>query len=165
VSEWRFAGKPVTVTHVAPGLDVVAAATAGTLTSKDGDAQVAVKRAAKPVATLPAPAATALERDAPAHVKHPYVATLVRLSADPPASAIALVAFDRTGKTARSWGTVSATDRAPRVYTSGGCARLPDGTIDSQVGDEVVLAWLDASGRLSKLSSPVAVQTAANSAP
>ena len=110
---------------------------------------------------LPAPVVAKLERNAPAHQKHLFVWTVARLSADAPGAAVALVAFDRTGKVARSWGTVSSSDREPRIYTSGGCAPNPDGTVDSPVGDELVLAWLDASGRLSKLSAPIKVEAGA----
>jgi hypothetical protein len=157
VAQWRFGNKPAKVTHVAPGLDVVATSAAGTLVSKDGDAQVTVKYVPGATPVLPAPVATKLERDAPEHMKHPYVETVATLSADPPAAAIAIVAFDRAGKVARSWNTVVQNNREAHIYTSGGCAPLPEGTVDSQVGDEVVLAWLDASGRLSKLSAPIKV--------
>src|SRR5436305_6781276 len=45
VADWKFAGKAAKVTHIAPGLDVVATPAAGTVTSKDGDDQVTVKHA------------------------------------------------------------------------------------------------------------------------
>ena len=157
VADWRFDGKAAKVTHIAPGLDVVAVSAAGTLASKDGDAQVTIKHASTASPVLVAPVVTKVERDAPPHQKHPLVETVAQLSADPPAAAIAIVVFDRAGKAGRSWNTVVPGDRRLHVFTSGGCAPLPDGTVDSQVDDEVVLAWLDASGRLSKPSAPIKV--------
>ena len=63
-----------------------------------------------------APAVAKLERNAPEHRKHPLVEMVAQLSADPPASAIAIVVFDRAGKVGRSWNTVVAKDREPNVY-------------------------------------------------
>lgn len=158
VADWKFNKKAAVVTHLAPGLDVVAASAAGTLASKDGDAQVAVKHAAKTAPILVAPAVSKIERYAPERVKHPYVETVAQLSGDPPASAIAIVVFDKAGKVGRSWGSVAANQKDLHIYTSGGCAPLPDGTVDSKVDDEITLAWVDSSGRLSKLSAPIKVQ-------
>jgi hypothetical protein len=150
-ADWTLDKAKVTVKHIGPGLDVIAGA--GALVDKDGKAIVTVKHG-KP-AELPPPGIASLERK-DSRSKHPWTQTTASLSADPPATAVALVVLDKSGA-ARSWGRVTANAKSIAVFTSGGCATQPDGTTDSAANEEVRLVWLDASGRLSKPSAPIKV--------
>jgi hypothetical protein len=151
-SSWKVGGKAAKVTHVAPGLDVVAATGPATVTAGDGKAIASVKHGSP--AALDAPTLSAVTSTT-SQTRHPWTRVDVALAGDPPAGAVALVVFDGTGKTARSWGAVTGNARSVVVFTQNGCEREPDGTRMTSPDEQVELAWLDASGRLSKLSAAV----------
>ncbi len=72
-----------------------------------------------------------------------------------PAGAVAIVLFSVTkkGNVARSWTRVEAAATTAQVAgSSGRCDPGVPGEIMSKVGDKIVLAWVDAGGRLSKTS-------------
>lgn len=153
-STWKVAGKAASLRHVAPGLDVIAATGPATVSGADGKPIASVKHGAP--AALDAPKLTAVTSFT-SQTRHPWTRVDALLAGDPPAAAVALVVFDKAGTTARSWSRAIGNARDVTVFFSSGCERYPDGTSGAGVGDDVTLAWLDASGRLSKLSAPVTV--------
>ncbi len=159
VADLRFADKSTPVVkQLAPGLDLLVVSTAAaTLESADGKPLLSVGHGK--ARDLDAPKVTAIRRTSPKQAKHPYVMIDAEVG-DAPAGVLALVVFDQAGTTARSWGSVTANAKTVNIYNQGSCAMLVAGTLDSSVGDQVRLAWVDAAGRLSKLSAPVAVADA-----
>lgn len=78
-----------------------------------------------------------------------------------PATAVALVVFDADGKVARTWGQVTPGTKGvveAVLYSGGSCGWTPKGMYGASDGDRLRLAWLDRSGRLSKLSKPIRVR-------
>ena len=73
-----------------------------------------------------------------------------------PAHAIAIVAFGTDGA-ARSFGVVQPGETGAVIYASGGCLQQPSGLVITQPGDEIQLAWLADSGKLSKKSAKIKV--------
>lgn len=153
LATWKLDGKPVVIDHLAPGLDVVKITKAATLTDGAKLKLAVTKGAAAPV--LDAPKVDGIRRDAPANSRHPYVITHATFTSDAPATAVAVIVFDDKGA-ARSWGAQVGKDAA--VYARGGCNQLVEGTTDSNVGDAVTLAYVDASGRIGKKSAPITIK-------
>jgi hypothetical protein len=157
VAELRFADKSApAIKHLAPGLDLLVVATAAaTLESAGHEKLVSVGHGK--VRDLGAPDVTAVVHTAPQATKHPYVMIDAEVG-DAPAGVLALIVFDEAGATARSWGRVTANAKTVTVFSQGGCGIPVAGTLESRIGDKVRLAWVDAAGRISKLSSVVVVQ-------
>lgn len=83
------------------------------------------------------------------------------LKTEAPAGAVAIVVLGVTkqGKVARSWVRIQPGTKITQVAgSSGRCDPGVPGEIMSKAGDKVVLAWVDAQGRLSKPSHPVVVK-------
>lgn len=158
---WTLRGgvKP-TPTALAPGLIALALpASAGwiTLYGADGKPLVRVQRAAQAVKPLAAPEVAAVEYRASQGRRGTSVAVVVSLKAAPPAGAVALVALGDQG--ARSWQRSDADPASKEIviYRSGSCVTSPSGTIATNAGDKLQLAWVDASGRLSAKSAAITV--------
>ena len=149
---WTLDRTKVTLARVGPGLEVITTAGAA-LRDADGKAIVAVKHGKPPA--LEAPGVARVEQLV-SHGKHPFSSTTAILSADPPAYAVAMIVLDTTGNV-RSWGRVAANVRSVVVFSAGGCATPPSGTVGSSAGEQIRLAWLDASGRQSKPTATIQV--------
>ncbi|MEO7097489.1 MAG: hypothetical protein ABI175_29780 [Polyangiales bacterium] len=82
--------------------------------------------------------------------------TVVTLSGPPPAEAAALVVADDKG-TARSFGIIDTGEANVTVYSQVRCSVVPNGTVDSQIGDKITLRYLDKRGRLGAATKPFAI--------
>jgi hypothetical protein len=167
VKDWRFVdGKQrtaPTVKTVAPGVEVLQPA--GTLLQDArGKKLLGFSRAKAATSVLEAPSVAAAVRNASAAGQRIVETLVVQLQATAPADRI-LVVFDKAGKVARSWAHATGSTRNIAVFSKGGCALVAEGTTDSQVGDEVRLAWVDLSGRLSPLSPAIKVTTTSTDGP
>jgi hypothetical protein len=150
---------------IAPGIKVIAPGLAvydvgeatGELVLEDADhKELLHAHRGERTAELAPPKLTRVSVNDPRHMmRHPYTAMTAVVADKPPAGAVALVVFDQDGKP-RSWGTPSVTSEV-YVYSSGGCGTAIG--IPSSAGDSVRLAWLDGSGRLSRLSAAIKVTT------
>jgi hypothetical protein len=161
VKDWRFVdGKQRTapaVKTLAPGVEVLQPA--GTLLQDaNGGKLLGFSRAKTATSVLDAPSVSAVVRNASAAGRRIVETLVVQLQTTAPADRL-LVVFDQAGKVARSWGHGTGSTKTVAVFSKGDCALVAEGTADSQVGDEVRLAWVDMSGRLSKLSPEVKVTT------
>jgi len=161
VKDWRFVdGKQRTapaVKALAPGVEVLQPA--GTLLQDaKGGKLLGFSRAKAATRVLDAPGVSAVVRNRAAGGQRIVETLVVQLDATAPADRL-LVVFDKDGKVARSWGRGIGSTKNVAVFSKGGCALVADGTADSQVGDEVRLAWIDMSGRLSRLSPAITVTT------
>jgi hypothetical protein len=165
---WRFSdGKkqyePVLVT-IAPGLVVYQPpkGVTGTLTLLDGTTERAkLDRIADTPGKLAAPAIKSVKQ---MRVEERYGGFRFELHATlkttMPKGAIAIVVFGvtKTGTVARSWA--AATEGQTKAQVAGSAGRCDPGVpgeVMSKVGEKVVLAYVDASGRLSALSKPIVV--------
>ena len=86
----------------------------------------------------------------------------VTLDGDPPAGVVALVLADAKG-TARSWTAVDPAAMPKSVlypFRTHSCMQVPNGTLPSSAGDSVVVFWIDATGRKSDASKPIAITAA-----
>lgn len=82
---------------------------------------------------------------------------VVHLIGAAPRGAVAMVAYGEDG-TPRSWGEVQPNAADVVVFASPGrCQFLPEGVVESQPGQRISVAWLDASGRRSARSALVEV--------
>ena len=158
VKDWRMVdGKQRTapvVQTIAPGLEVLQA-TGTRLDDASGKKLVEFARARSAV-TLDPPKVAAVRRSSSSAGRRTIQTVSVQLDANAPADRF-LIVFDATGKVARSWGRAYGETKVITVFSQGGCTVVADGTVESQLGDTVRLAWLDLSGRLSTLSPPIKV--------
>ena len=148
------------VTKLAPGLVVVAprAAGKGTRELGGGSVKATLRWGTDKVAPLAAPEVTSITHKRELGRRGGFNGrTVVTLAGDPPAGAVALVLADGKGK-ARSYGVPEG--REVVVFQTRACAPMPDGTIESKVGDKVVVRWVDKHGRLSSPSAPFTVAAA-----
>jgi hypothetical protein len=160
-TKWRFSTKgkrrtkPV-VTTLAPGL--VRLTPAGTrLEDSKQHTLVTFTRGTTPVAALVAPAVTSLT-----YTRGRRMTSVTAVLTTAPADGY-LVVFDAEGKTPRSWGHATSTTVA--VYSAGGCHVVAGGTVPSQAGDKVRLAWVDMFGRMSPLTDPIQIASDPNPPP
>jgi len=147
------------ITVLAPGLVVYRVQpntrTTGELT--DGTAVIAKLTFTKDkVARLPAPRVKAI-RQSTADDRRWSPTTSVTLDGTVPADAVAIVLFDAKRK-ARSWREVTAGASEVEAFARGRCEVVPNGTVESRVGDKVSVAWVDRYGRLSAASKLVTIQ-------
>ncbi len=166
-SRWGFLTKSAlgepTITTLAPGLVVYSVpaslVTTGELTNgKRTVAKLTLTRTKVPL--LAAPKVKAATHATSQSFRARTATTTVQLDGDAPATAVALVIADAKTQTPRSWGTVTAGATEVVVYQSRRCSTLPNGTLESAVGDKVVLRWVDNRGRLSAASAPIAIAKA-----
>ena len=158
----RDLSKPV-ITVIAPGLVVyrVQPTTRTTGELSDGSHVIATLTVTKDkVAKLPAPKVVSIKQ-ASARVGSTgrSTTTSVQLAGTAPADAVAIVLFDAK-RSARSWREVTAGEAVVEVFHHGRCEVLPNGTIESKIGDKVTVAWVDKYGRLSTSSRVVAIKGA-----
>jgi len=116
-----------------------------------------IKHSAAEESVLDAPAPTRVRRSK----SGTQVSIDVDLRAKPPKSALAIVIFAITkqGTIARSWTTVSSTDKSFTVYqTPGPCEPPVPGATEAKAGERVAVAFVDLKGRLGKLSRTITVQ-------
>ncbi len=74
-----------------------------------------------------------------------------------PADALAIVLSDPKGKP-KSWGLVSRTTGGRLLgFSSTSCQALPNGTVPSKEGDQVIVQLVDAYGRLSAPTRPLRI--------
>lgn len=74
-----------------------------------------------------------------------------------PDGALAMIIADaKTGKV-HSFGKPEAGLKEIRVYYQGRCSALPNGTVETHIGDRVVVRWVDRFGRLSPPSKVTTV--------
>ena len=125
---------------------------------------VQVKRATADGKPLDAPKVASIKRGSYSSRRGTSVNLDVQIKGAAPAGAVALVVFDDKG-IVRSWGPASSGPPDPaskttsfNVFRSGSCVVSPNGTVGSSIDDKVSLAWLDASGRLSAMTSAKVVE-------
>ena len=143
------------VKAVAPGL-VVLQAVGTRLEDKRRNKLLTFTRATTAQPAIEAPKATAVVRTTSWPGRKRFQSVSVQLAAAAPADRY-LVVFDHTGKIGRSWGRGDGSATTVIVYRSGECTTVPDGTHPSAPGDEVRLAWLDRTGRMSALSPAIKI--------
>jgi hypothetical protein len=156
---WRFRGSATApaVTAIAPGLDVYAPKTrGGKLVLEDGTTSLVEVSAVGAARALPAPAVASIVSKTFTG-RHSSATVTVELAGDPPEGAIALVAFDKDGKP-RSFGTVVKNAKQVAIFRQSDCGAPFHGTVISNPGDEIRLAWLDVGGTLSAQTAPVKVR-------
>lgn len=159
ISSWRFVDKKrrvaPTLRAIAPGLTVLAPV--GTRLDNAKRGKLRTFTLGKD-ATSPRPAPTVKSIEQLRSAQGYRVTTYVSVELDQPVTADQfLVAYDKEGKVARSFGTAKSGDTHVVIYTAGECTLLPDGTQVTQAGDSITLAWLDTTGQLSARSAAVAV--------
>jgi hypothetical protein len=155
------------IVPVAPGLAVyelpVMSSPELDLVDPDGEVLGHVERATERDPRPSAPVVTAVE----SYGSDSYAHVTAVLEEAAPKRMFALVVFrvdDRGTRTGLSFGSGVQTegDAAKRIVvfrTAHACSATPP-WIQPKVGDKVVLAWLDLSGRLSPMSKPVRVSRA-----
>lgn len=142
-----------TTESLAPGLAVIRVAKSGDLLDHQGKPVLAVTTS-KPLLPLPAPMVKLVEHEARNHrrgVEHVYV-TIDNLSS----AALAVVLEDAKGSP-RSWGLVNGQPTRVAAYSQHDCMALPNGTLQSKLGDTVVVRYVDSYGRLSPRSKPIKI--------
>lgn len=153
----RDISQPVT-TVLAPGLVVYSAQrnTRSTGELNDGTKVIAkLTQTNDKVAKLAAPRLVAIHQ--PTFGEKRYrPTTTVTLDGTVPADAVAIVLFDAKHK-ARSWREVTAGDSEVAAFARGRCEVVPNGTVESRIGDKVSVAWVDKYGRLSPKSKLVVI--------
>lgn len=141
---------------VAPGLDVIAVAGTGSFELRDDNNVFVHVTGGKAKATaLPAPKPKQLVATAPKHRGGDFVVTAT-LASKPPAGAVALIVMAKG--TPRSWGRVTAGATSIVVYQGSCQVTPPAGTVRSNTGDTVTLAWLDETGHVSAASAPIKIR-------
>jgi len=148
-------------TSLAPGLSVYKPAGSGAITIENGaGATVGTftrdPKAAKNTMTAPVAIDVALSVDKNPRWSSRHVN--VHLKAAPPAAAAAVIVY--SGDTAISFVTLPDTHDALTTFDAfvdgGHCGSVPDGGRPPTKGEKVTFAWVDAFGRLSPKSAPVA---------
>ena len=144
---------------LAPGLDLYQAPAA-----LGPDLQLAgvrfARQTGKAPALLPAPSVKRVEYVDQTRPNISHLEVRATLAGAAPAEALALVVFGvaKSGTTPRSWTRAASGATTLAVYESPPkCSHDVAGTIISQVGDHVAFAWVDRTGRLSKLSATFTV--------
>jgi hypothetical protein len=162
---WTFrdGGKP-TFKNIAPGLDVLVIDKPDALRDGKGNLLVDVTTpdGKQRDALLGAPAVTQIDRtESGDRMLGEHWREHLFAKVKVPATAVALVVFDAEGKVARTWGRVTPGTKGVVevvLYSGGSCGWSPKGMYGASDGDRLRLAWLDTSGRLSKLSKPIRVK-------
>lgn len=166
---WRFSDgtkqhEPVLVT-LAPGLVVYQPpkGVTGALTLVDGKTE-----RAKLEVTVDAPALLAapdLKSVVRTEVPVRYggsrfeVTATFKTAAPKGTIAVVVLAVTKQGNVARSWASIGEGATKGQVAGSAGrCDPGVPGEVISKVGEKVVLAWVDAHGRLSTVSKPIVVK-------
>jgi hypothetical protein len=135
---------------LAPGLVVYGVQPKGRTTGEltDGKATIAKLTVTKDkVAKLAAPTVKEIRQDTIMDRRWSPTTT-VSLASPVPADAIAIVLFDARSK-ARSWHAVTAGANDAIAYERRRCQTVPNGTVESEIGDKVSVAWVDRYGRMS----------------
>jgi hypothetical protein len=174
--KWQFTSgtqhAPAKVRVIGPGLVVLEPPAAGAWTLQDdkGKPVVKVKSAATDPKPLDAPKLKSLLFSSSTSRRGTSTGVSATLVGAAPAGAVALVIFDDKG-TPRSFAALQGLPPSPMisVFSSGSCTVKPNGTVPSKLGDNVGVAWLDASGRLSAQTkitiTPVAAKPGPNGPP
>jgi hypothetical protein len=144
---------------LAPGLVVVPVPAKTTdLYDQAGKSVLSIKTTADKVAAPAAPSVKAIEFDArrSRHGSERVFVTFDKL----PTGTIAVVLSDAKGKP-RSWGRIAdATSNRVAAFDSGDCQALPNGTVPSKAGEQVIVQYVDAYGRLSPATKPMTITVA-----
>lgn len=160
IRDWQLATpkgavKP-TITSLAPGLAVYRppAGATGKLELVDGQRPVAgFSVATDKAAALGAPKVRAIVFD---NRLNRRVAERLTVELDErPDSALAVIVAGRDGKP-RSWGLVGSSTSVV-VYNAHDCQAMPNGTVASRTGDQLVVYFVDARGRISAKTKPIRV--------
>jgi hypothetical protein len=159
-ADWRIrAGGTLvtpTIETLAPGLSVYRVTTGDKLQLEDDGAVLGkATRSNDKRDRLAAPAIKKLVYDGHFGM-HRSENVTAALAGAPPATAIAIVIADASGK-ARSFGMLEA-GKPVLPLLSYDCVPLPNGTVVSKRGDRVKLFWVDDAGRLSAPSAVVTIQ-------
>ena len=161
---WTFktgkaTAKPV-ITTPAPGL-VVYALPKGVASAALSDGKRLRARVTRGTKMIPppleAPAVKTMQRtQTPLQRGTSNTHTVVTLAGPPPSDAAALVVTDSKG-TARSYGIIDTGEANVTVYSQVRCSVVPKGTVDSQLGDKVMLRYVDKRGRLGAATKPIEI--------
>jgi hypothetical protein len=171
--DWRFKDVnqlvvPAAIRTIAPGLAVYELPATGGANVQlvDGAGKVVadVGRAMSKQAALGAPKLKAVVRKDSSTPPGPRSYTssdvIARFAANAPGDAVAVVLFTADTHTPLSWTAlaVAPTPNEQIVYHRPfRCESSVPGFVEASVGDHVVVAWLDKSGRLSPFSNEVVV--------
>jgi hypothetical protein len=140
------------------GLVVLAPPSAGDWSLEDRAAKLKVIVKTKAAATDPKPLAApkikSMKRQSGTGRRGSWAVVMVEAVGAAPEGAVALVVLDAK-QTVRSFARVANVAQPEQpgknavypVFSSGSCTVLPNGTLDSPVGDKVALAWLDSRPR------------------
>ena len=146
--------KPITRT-LAPGLAVLAVPASTTeIYDQTGKPVLAIKTTTDKPKLAPAPVVKAIEYTLGRRrgIEQVFV-TIDKL----PADALAVVLSDPKGKP-KSWGLVTKNTGGRLLgYSSTSCQALPNGTVPSKEGDQVIVQLVDAYGRLSAPTKPLRI--------
>ncbi len=144
---------------LAPGLVVVPVPPKTTdLYDQAGKSVLAIKTTADKVPLLPAPSVSTVE-SITRRTRRGSARVMVAFD-KLPTGAIAVVLSDAKGKP-RSWGLVEAApDKRIAAFNSGDCQAMPNGTLPSKNGDQVIIQLVDAYGRLSAPTKLITVKDA-----
>ncbi len=109
------------------------------------------------IAELAAPSVSTIRHTTRRGLRGNFASVQVALRTPVPTDALALVVFSANGKRARSFASVSGGATDVVVYAQQRCSALPNGTVESKVGERVTVRWVDKFGRLSAPSKPIKI--------
>lgn len=166
IKNWRFAEDKRRVAPkergLAPGLTVLEVA--GTrLEDGRGHKLRAFARAKDAPAAPAAPKVKAVEL-VKSHAGYRVNTSVNVVLEEAPPDGLFLVVFDAEGKP-RSFGRSQPTSTSVEVYSAGECITSPQGTLPTQPGDTIRLAWVDDTGVMSPMSETKTVKAAARDGP
>ena len=166
IKAWRFAEGKRRVApkerELAPGLTVLEVV--GTrLENASGHTLRGFTRAKDAPAAPPAPKVKAVEL-VKSHAGYRVNTHLTVELEDASPAGLFLVVFDGEGKP-RSFGRSQRASTSVEVYSAGECITSPQGTIPTQPGDTVRLAWVDDTGVMSPMSQALMVKSRARDGP
>ena len=158
--------------QLAPGLTLYRAPEGkGDLRLVDGRGQLVLdihRAATAPKSAMPAPVVGQLEVVSNRSRRWSQSKATASLKAAPPADARAVImyAVDHGKRTPIAFALLPDThdklDSIDVFRDAGHCDSLPPGTRAPTKGEQIALAWVDAYGRLSPTSAPIATKAPAN---
>jgi hypothetical protein len=153
----------LTRTELAPGLSVYRPAAnvrAFKLAGKTKDHGSFTHEANSTPTAMPAPAPKTLTSKTTDSFRSMTTTTTLKLSTAAPADAVAIIAYDETGKALLYSGLADTHDKILEyeIYESGGHCGTPRPNNEGALVGKITFAYVDAFGRLSPKSKPVTAQ-------
>jgi hypothetical protein len=153
----------LTRTQLAPGLSVyrpAAAVTAFKIAGKTKDHGSFTHETTSTPTAMPAPVAKAITSKTTEGFRSMTTTTTLKLSTAAPADAVAIIAYDDTGKPLLYSSLADTHDKILEfeIYESGGHCGVPHPEGEGSLAGKITFAYVDAFGRLSPKSKPVTAQ-------